>query len=446
MITDDAVAQFISLSGASPDEARGYLEMAGGDLQQAVNLFLEMGGGGGAAPASPVPRPNPAPTVAGGVVDADVAAEVAAAAAAAGIDTGDTAMAEPEQEVRAPIAAYQDQIINPEHEQRRMEAAMAADSAAMSRRMTFDRGGDDAGAGAGGDDSDGDEQMGHTDGQAINQLFAPPSYNEAGSWLQTLEKAKAEGKWLLVNIQQAEVFASHTLNRDVWSDDTIKDIIEGSFLFWQRDDKSREGDHFCQYYSCGHQLPHICVVDARTGRRIKNWDGRKWVESHAAAEYLFGFLDQFSMSRSPPAQSPAGSPMMEPRTEPTGSGEMKLMGLDEPMEEAAASSSQAEPAEDSTPKEPVPALPEEPADSVEHLKVSLRLPSGQRITRRFVPTDSVEQMFVVAAALSEQPTRLVDLSTQFPKRSLRDIEGGLSTPMKDAQVAGSMILVTVRAD
>jgi len=95
--------------------------------------------------------------------------------------------------------------------------------------------------------------------------------------------------------------------------------------------------------------------------------------------------------------------------------------------------------------EPIAIMPEEPAEAEEHLKVSFRMPAGQRITRRFRPIDSVEQMFNAASALSEQPVRLIELSTQFPKRSLRDIEGGLETLMKDAQVAGSVVLVNVRA-
>lgn len=131
-------------------------------------------------------------------------------------------------------------------------------------------------------------------------------------------------------------------------------------------------------------------------------------------------------------------------------------------------------------------------------EVSIRLPSGQRITKRFRPDDPLEQMdaklhqtladsedlliivtflagvvfwslsvteFVVAAALAEKPARLVDLSTQvwtspfvscfllrnlsiqhfdqFPKRSLRDIEGGLTVPMKDAQVWKSEVEIAL---
>merc|ERR1712187_384362 len=166
-------------------------------------------------------------------------------------------------------------------------------------------------------------------GQAINQLFAPPSYNEGKPFFEIIEQAKVDQKWVLVNIQQAEVFASHQLNRDVWSDDTITDVVTGSCLFWQRDDKSTEGDQFCQYYKCGHRLPHICVIDPRTGRLVKAWEGRKWVESHAAAEYLFAFLEEFSMQRSPKV-SPLASPEVTPQVpvDAGTGGPVELTGLD----------------------------------------------------------------------------------------------------------------------
>ena len=50
-------------------------------------------------------------------------------------------------------------------------------------------------------------------------------------------KAKYEGqrsnKWLLVNIQDPKEFSCQVLNRDVWSNSAVKDIINEHFIFWQ---------------------------------------------------------------------------------------------------------------------------------------------------------------------------------------------------------------------
>jgi hypothetical protein len=35
----------------------------------------------------------------------------------------------------------------------------------------------------------------------------------------------------------------------------------------------------------------------------------------------------------------------------------------------------------------------------------------------------------------------LDVSTQFPKRSLWDVEGGMAATVKDAKVAGNLLLV-----
>merc|ERR1719383_1285647 len=100
-----------------------------------------------------------------------------------------------------------------------------------------------------------------------------------------------------------------------------------------------------------------------------------WVESHAAAEYLFGFLDGHALS---------SSPNLAPRESPQvpSADDMELSGLpDEPVQVM-----------ETAPAEPIAAMPEEPAADVENLKVSLRLPSGKRITRRFLPSDAVDVM------------------------------------------------------
>ncbi len=47
---DGKVQQFISITGTSVAEARGMLEACGGDLQLAVGMYLESGGGGATGP------------------------------------------------------------------------------------------------------------------------------------------------------------------------------------------------------------------------------------------------------------------------------------------------------------------------------------------------------------------------------------------------------------
>ena len=78
-------------------------------------------------------------------------------------------------------------------------------------------------------------------------LFSMPSYSQSCSFGEALEKGRKEEKFLLVNIQTKEEFASHTLNRDIWNNDLISMMVQENFIFWQRDDKSQEGAQFLTY-------------------------------------------------------------------------------------------------------------------------------------------------------------------------------------------------------
>jgi thioredoxin-related protein len=42
-----------------------------------------------------------------------------------------------------------------------------------------------------------------------------------------------EGKWLIVNIQDSKEFKCQQLNRDVWSNEAVRNIMAENFLLWQ---------------------------------------------------------------------------------------------------------------------------------------------------------------------------------------------------------------------
>lgn len=386
-VSDEMAAEFIAFTGASAEEARQWIEMAGGDIQEAVNLFLEMGGGGGGG-AGAAAAPSRLPDVAPGM-DADVAAEVAAVAAAAGIST-DAPPAE--EEVRAPMAAFQDQIIQPAVDNRREQALMEADAKAMNQRMSFDRSEVTGGTG------DAPEAK---DGQAINTLFAPPHYNSPLPWLKLVEQAQQEEKWIIVNIQQADVFASHQLNRDVWSDEMIGGLLEDQFLFWQRDDQSSEGSAFLQYYKCNEPLPHICAVDPRTGRRVKSWEGRKWVEKDVAAEFILAFTDKFSMAKTPvmspeasPSAGPASAPAVSPPADALPDAADVGMTIEENPVNVAAAAEAAAKAAAAEREAKRGRIPEEPAMGTPgRVLLQIRTPDGRKLRRAFAGEHAVGSVY-----------------------------------------------------
>ncbi|OSX77843.1 hypothetical protein BU14_0131s0026 [Porphyra umbilicalis] len=85
--------------------------------------------------------------------------------------------------------------------------------------------------------------------------------------------AAAAHKWLLVNVQEAGALRSLTLNRDVWAHDAVRALLDGHFALWQRSHQSTDASAYVAYYPAS-RLPHVAVVDPRTGERLAVWGER----------------------------------------------------------------------------------------------------------------------------------------------------------------------------
>ncbi len=54
-----------------------------------------------------------------------------------------------------------------------------------------------------------------------------------GTFDDAKDTAKRTNKWLLANVQDGGDFQCQLLNRDVWSDKAVKELIQQHFVFWQ---------------------------------------------------------------------------------------------------------------------------------------------------------------------------------------------------------------------
>ena len=104
----------------------------------------------------------------------------------------------------------------------------------------------------------------------VDWLFPPPRHlSFPGTYKDARELARQDKKWLLINIQNHEVFESHMLNRDTWANETVEALLRNSFIFWQRGSTSVDARSYMLLHNVAdEQLPHIAVVDARTGSKI----------------------------------------------------------------------------------------------------------------------------------------------------------------------------------
>ena len=70
---------------------------------------------------------------------------------------------------------------------------------------------------------------------SLQTMFAPPSHliHLAGGFMGAKNVAKDARRWLLVNIQSEEDFACHALNRDVWRDELVENLVRDGFILFQ---------------------------------------------------------------------------------------------------------------------------------------------------------------------------------------------------------------------
>ncbi|KAJ3689630.1 hypothetical protein LUZ61_018794 [Rhynchospora tenuis] len=110
-----------------------------------------------------------------------------------------------------------------------------------------------------------------------------------GTMKQAKMDAALQDKWLLVNIQSAEEFSSHMLNRDTWANETLTQIIRSNFLFWQVYNTNIEGIWVCEFYDLVN-LPAILVINPITGQKMQAWTGM--VQPEHLLEDLVPYLDK----------------------------------------------------------------------------------------------------------------------------------------------------------
>lgn len=86
---------------------------------------------------------------------------------------------------------------------------------------------------------------------------------------QARSVAKNSRKWLLVNIESLD-FASSLLNRDVWSQQNIKQLVRENFIFIQVSNTSDDGKNLQRFHHI-EELPFVGIFDPRTGEQLASW-------------------------------------------------------------------------------------------------------------------------------------------------------------------------------
>ncbi|KAH6608499.1 hypothetical protein Trco_001845 [Trichoderma cornu-damae] len=370
---DESIHHFVSITGASVDVARGFLAITTGDYQRAIELYFEspdlVGAGvsGNSAAGGSTFRPAPRRVNIGrqdasGVIhisddddDGDAGMkfrvdgedndgfddgldERAAAAQAAALaqEEEDAAMAKRLQEelyqesghaggdIRAPIARTTETLVAPDSSWGGEESSAILDQLRRRRQMPPPTRGPFGHRIWGDDVSRAGPAAAETSTSAharrLEDLFRPPYELMARlSWDEARASGKEDKKWIMVNLQDMSDFNCQMLNRDIWKDRAVQELVKENFIFLQLDKDYPDAEEYITFYlpNGTHEnpdnYPHVSIVDPRTGEQVKVWSGKPFPTAAEFHADVAEFLDRYSLaanSKNPVARAAARKPQV----------------------------------------------------------------------------------------------------------------------------------------
>lgn len=315
-MANSQIEELKAIINCSDDAAATLLQIANGDLMQAMNLYFDNPDIVNSVRAAPASRSNQARGTSSGnaiqidsddegddvqVLDSDddmsFGNEDAAAVARNAQEEEDAAMAKRLQEelyggggaggqgasggddVRAPIARTTETLMAPSYgygeddmdnaaavmEQLRRRQHRRSMHHPYSTRLHDANCFPDAPQGAFGQDVWADEgdrppTAAANDGAQsrsarLADLYRPPrDLISHLSWDESRQLGREDKKWILVNIQDLSDFNCQILNRDIWKDDAIRAMIQDSFIFLQYTKDDLQAMEYIQFYMHGGQV------------------------------------------------------------------------------------------------------------------------------------------------------------------------------------------------
>lgn len=336
---DETIAEFCLITEAETSTAKYYLDAASGDLDVAVGLFME-----------------------------------SSASASARTD----AVREPIQPKMSILAEETGSSRLSDRETARLLDRHRSHIAASSNLTENSIFGRQSGALASGEqDNEGGTR------QRLAYLFRAPTeimFKEGG-----FEDAKRVAKrpfeerpfrYLLVTIHVTTEFSCQAMNRDVWNDKLVQQIVKQNFVFLQLTDGTVEADRFVSFYAIGTtDVPFVAIIDPRTGEKAREWMDKKWTASEMV-EALLEFLSLAESTKDDMNEAPSIS----------GPSDMPQ----------SPDSSRIDNGGDTSTKEKNQHLfldPEPEASDPKATLIQFRLPNGNKLRRRFLINAPISSLF-----------------------------------------------------
>ncbi|PKY48998.1 hypothetical protein RhiirA4_404974 [Rhizophagus irregularis] len=395
MTPEDKIDDFCNVTNANRLAAANYLELSGGDVAQAVSLYLEMGGQDLSEVVNTRTATNFQQSTSATSADAerrsliDSDAELARALAQQDSPT-----------IRAPIAPKREILVGgDQNDHVGLDGGMIRRGVPRSNRSRDSNFQTQTFAG-----NALPHRMGPSEATSLVDLFSPPfDIINKESFEETRKRAKIENKWVMVIFQNIKEFACQVLNRDLWPNYAVKEVIRADFLFLQFNSESPDGRQYINYYPID-SYPHIAIIDPRTGERVKVLNANK-LSLNEFILHITDFLERYSLNDQKkltpptPIKGPAKPVIAMSEEEQIEAVINRSLEEDRSASESNDEIEDTEEEEDSTPEEPssifdsIQPIEREEAKGPTTAMIKFRLADGQTVIRRFEKMDPVRYLF-----------------------------------------------------
>jgi UBA-like domain/Thioredoxin-like/UBX domain len=262
----------------------------------------------------------------------------------------------------------------------------------------------------------------HSEPDYLFRSAASTSVSGTNDFSTVLSRAKEASKLVVVNIQDANNFSSHVLNRDIWSNETVKELLEASFFFWQAEKENASA--FIANYKVT-EFPFIGIIDSRTGRMLKYWNFPKFAEPLLAIECLSPFLDYQHQPRIKKPVETQNIPIIENTSQDEIQRRKCVVDL---TEEKVLRPPQ------------IPVLPTSADPGT--VRLAVRFPTGQRETIFLFPSSKIQLLVDYIAAKQLCMVTDVELKTTIPP--IKVLENFEAT-IEDEQISGCLITAVLKS-
>eukprot|EP00298_Acanthocystis_sp_HF-20_P001414 c11828_g1_i1.p1 GENE.c11828_g1_i1~~c11828_g1_i1.p1 ORF type:complete len:344 (-),score=103.92 c11828_g1_i1:37-1068(-) len=221
-----------------------------------------------------------------------------------------------------------------------------------------------------------------------------------GTFKEAVEHAKSQNKSLLINVQDYGNFDCQTLDRDVWSLDTLQLFIDQHFVFFQCSSQSDDGKNIQSIFPELSVYPIVVIIDPYTGELYVKFSHP--ITDISALQTLDQFVDEMKIAK----EKQSSLTQQQERNFEQREEEQNIV-----QHETESTKSE---------NEITNICAEPPIGDPTAISIKLRLPNSESVERRFSPENTIQDIINYACSITKKNENY-SVMLPWPKKVFSDL-------------------------